>query len=125
MCRDISYAFHYRVVTGNSKVSGIKEDTWSDTLRGTELVISLILLPYTINSHPFFFFFFFLGHMEVPRLEAESELQLPAYTTATAIRDSSQFLNLHHSSWQCRILDPLSKARDRARAFMDTRRIRY
>ena len=36
----------------------------------------------------FFFFFFFLGpqvwHMEVLRLGRESELQLPAYTTATA-----------------------------------------
>ena len=35
-----------------------------------------------------FFFFCFLGlhtwHMEVPRLGGESELQLPAYTTATA-----------------------------------------
>ena len=40
-----------------------------------------------------FFFFFFLGphlwHMEVPRLGLESELQLPAYTTATATRDLS------------------------------------
>ena len=35
-----------------------------------------------------FFFFFFLGphlwHMEVPRLGAKSEIQLPAYATATA-----------------------------------------
>ena len=30
-----------------------------------------------------------LRHMEVPRLGAESELQLPAYTTATATRDPS------------------------------------
>ena len=39
----------------------------------------------------FFLFFFFLGpqvrHMEVPRLGAESELQLPAYATATATPD--------------------------------------
>ena len=28
-----------------------------------------------------------LWHMEVPRLGVESELQLPAYTTATATRD--------------------------------------
>ena len=36
---------------------------------------------------------FFLGphsqHMEIPRLGGESELQLPAYTIATAIRDLS------------------------------------
>ena len=40
-----------------------------------------------------FYFFVFLGlyprHMEVPRLEVESELQLWAYTTATATLDPS------------------------------------
>ena len=40
----------------------------------------------------FFFFFFFLGplmwHMEVPRLGVKSELQLPAYTIATATAES-------------------------------------
>ena len=49
--------------------------------------------------------FCFLGphmrHMEVPRLGVESELQLPAYTTATAKWDLSSMCNLHHSSWQC------------------------
>ena len=32
--------------------------------------------------------------MEVPRLEVESELQLPAYTTATAMQDPSLNCNL-------------------------------
>ena len=43
-----------------------------------------------------FFLFFFLGphlrHMEVPRLEVESELWLPAYTTATETPDLSLVL---------------------------------
>ena len=43
----------------------------------------------------------------------ESELQLPAYATATATPDPSRVCNLHHSSWQCWILNPLSKAKDR------------
>ena len=51
---------------------------------------------------------FFLGphqwHIEVPRLEVKSELQLPAYTTATATWDPSHICNLYHSSWQCQIL---------------------
>ena len=59
----------------------------------------------------FTFFFFFLGlnlwHMEVPRLGDESELQLPAYTTATAKQDLSIVCNLQHSSWQHGILNPL------------------
>ena len=57
-----------------------------------------------------FFFLVFLGlhlqHMEVSRLGVESELWLLAYVTATATPD------LHHSSQQCRILNPLSEARD-------------
>ena len=80
----------------------------------------------TTNYHKFraesntflflFFLFCFLGlhpqHMVVPRLGVELERQLPAYTTATAMPDPSQVFDLHHSSRQCRILNPLSEARD-------------
>ena len=59
---------------------------------------------------------FFLGlhqqHMEFPRLGVESELQLPAYTTATATLDPSHNCDQCHGLWQCRILKPPSKARD-------------
>ena len=50
--------------------------------------------------------------MEVLRLGLE--LQLPAYTiaTATAMPDPSHICDLHRSSWQYWVLDPLSKARD-------------
>ena len=76
-----------------------------------------------------FFFFCFLGphprHMEVPRLGVESKLQLPAYTTATAMGDLSSVCNLHHSSQQCWILNPLSKARDRTHILMATSWIRF
>ena len=68
--------------------------------------------------------FFFLGlyrwHMEVPRQGAESKLQLPAYTTATATWDPSRIFDLHHSSWQCRIIYPLSEARDQTRILTDS-----
>ena len=65
-----------------------------------------------ILSHP--------RHMEVPRLGVELELQLLAYTRATATRDPSHNCNLHHSSWQHRIPSPLSEARDRTPILMDT-----
>ena len=44
--------------------------------------------PESYTRDGFFFFFLFLfraahGHMEVPRLGVDSELQLPAYATAT------------------------------------------
>ena len=48
--------------------------------------------------------------MEVPRLGVQSELQLPAYSTATAMSDLSHIYDLHRSSWQCQILNPLSEA---------------
>ena len=42
--------------------------------------------------------------MEVPRLGVKSELQLPAYSTATATQDPSHVCNIHHSSQQCQTL---------------------
>ena len=59
----------------------------------------------------FFFFFFFSGHTEVARLGFQSELQLPAYTPATAMQDPSHICDLHHSSHR-QILNPLREARD-------------
>ena len=55
-----------------------------------------------IGHYNDFFFFVFLGphlqHMKVPRLGVESELQTPAYTTATVTRELSRVCDLHHSS---------------------------
>ena len=48
--------------------------------------------------------------MEVPRLGVESELQLLAYTTVTAMPDPSYACDLHHSSEQHQILNPPSEA---------------
>ena len=55
----------------------------------------------------------------------ESELQLPAYATAMAMPDLSHICDLHHSSRQCRILNPLSEARDRTFILLDTSQIRF
>ena len=85
--------------------------------RFSVLIWVLIIQVYT-------FFFFFLGprlqHMAVPSLGVKSELQLPAYTTATAMSDPSHICNLHHSSQQFWILNPLSEARDQTHFLMDT-----
>jgi len=66
-----------------------------------------------------------LWHLEVPRLGVESELQLPAYTTATATPDLSHICELHHSSWQCWVLNPLSGARDQTCILVDTSWVHY
>ena len=64
----------------------------------------------------FLFLFLFLGlqprHMEVPRLGVELKLRLGPYATATATRDPVYIFNLHHSSQQCQVLNPLSGAGD-------------
>ena len=57
--------------------------------------------------------------MEVPRLGVQLELYPPAYTTATAMWDLSHVCDLHHSSRQCWILNPLSEAKDRTCILMN------
>ena len=61
--------------------------------------------------------------MEFPRLGVESELQLPATATASSIWDPSCICDLHCSSLQHQILNPLSEAKDRTHILMDTSRI--
>ena len=76
-----------------------------------------------------FFFFFFLGphprHMEVPRLGVELEVQLPAIATVTATWEPSHVNDLHHSSLQHWIPDPLSEARDQTFNLMSTSQIHF
>ena len=64
-------------------------------------------------------------HMEVARLGVKSELQRPAYTTATATQDQSCIYNLRHRSRQCWIFNPLSKAKDQTCILMDASQIRF
>ena len=62
------------------------------------------------SSFSFFILFraMHLRHVEVPRLGVGSELQQPV-STATAMPDLSHFCNLHHSSWQHRIVYPYER----------------
>ena len=86
------------------------------------LTICMSSLENSLFSSCAFFFFFLVfcsfifraspWHMEVPRPGVQSELLLPATATATAVPDPSRVFDLHHSSWQCQILNPLSGARD-------------
>ena len=80
----------------------------------------------------FFLFVFvsgFLGphpwRMEVPRLRVQSELQRPAYTTATATRDPRPVCDLHHSSWQRQLFNSLSEVMDWTFNLMVPRWIRF
>ena len=73
---------------------------------GTAIYLFLMLFGTSL-----YFIFCFLGahqgHMQVPRLEVQLELQVPACTTATAraTRDPSRVCHLQRSSLQCGIPD--------------------
>ena len=73
-----------------------------------------------------FYYFCFLGlhpwHIKIPRLGVKSEL---AYTTAIATPDLSHVCELHHSSRQRRVLNPLSEARDQTCHLMFTSQIHF
>ena len=79
-----------------------------------------------INSSSFFFFFPFRATPAAygsSQTRVESELQLPAYTTTTVTPAPSCLCDLHHSSWQRQILNPLSKARDQNHILMNTSQV--
>ena len=82
---------------------------------GIGIILSLFLL--FLGLHP--------QHMEVSRQGVVLELQLPAYTTATTTSNLSHVWDLHHSSQQCCILNPLSEARDWNCVLIDTSQVHY
>ena len=84
----------------------------------------------SLDLHLFYFIFILflrlhLWHIQVPRVGVELELQLQAFTTATATRDLGHICDLHHSSWQHQILNPLSESRDRTCTLMNTSQVCY
>ena len=62
-----------------------------------------------------------MWYVEVLRLEVKSELRL----LAVAMWDPSCVCNLHHGAQQCRIPNPLSKARDQIRILMDINQVPF
>ena len=86
-------------------------------MRASTYFFSFIYLFILLEPH--------LHHLEDPRLGVESDLQVLAYTTATAMPDLSHVFNLYHSSQQRRILNLLSEAGDLTRVFMDTSEVHY
>ena len=89
----------------------------------------IVDLQCCVKNLGFCFCFCFLGphlqHMEVLRLGAHLELQLLAYTAATTTRVPGHIFNLYHSSLQCQIPKPLSKARDQTCILRDTSQVHY
>ena len=100
---------------------------WEGSLKLRGVPPGASLSSVCVFCFGFFCLFVFLGlhlrHMAVPRLGVELELQLPAYITATATQGPSCICDLHHSSRQHWILNPLSKAKDQTHVLMDSSRV--
>ena len=81
-------------------------------IRSFTYLLQYIFCLFFFNFYYYYFCLLgpYLWHMEVPWLPLE--LQLPAYATATATQDPSCIRDIHHSSLQRQILNPLSEARD-------------
>ena len=86
-----------------------------------------VLMTHPSSRATCFLFCFvsFVLHAEVPRLGVKSELQLPAYTTATATQEPSCVCNLYYSLQQHRILNPVREARDQTRNLMVPSQIHF
>ena len=98
---------------------------------GNSSMLSFLIAILKNTSFLFFFLFLFvfLGvhpqHMQVPMPGIKSELQLLAYTTATAMPDPIHICSLYLSSQQQWILNPLSEARDWTCVLMETSQVHY
>ena len=89
------------------------------------LHIYFLKIKYFVFMHNFFFLLLRATPAAYggSQSRVQSELQLLAYATATAMQDLSHVCDLYHRSGQHYILNPLSKARDRTCILMDASQI--
>ena len=105
-----------RIIPAAASLCHSSRQCWSETRYQTAsswmLVRFVIAEPQQNSIYFSICLFCILGlNLGVPRLGVELELLLLAYTTATPMQDPSHVCDLHHSSWQPRIINPLSEAR--------------
>ena len=116
------FYFYWSIVDWQCCVNFCCSAKWfSYTHTNTHTHTHTHILLHILFHYGFFvcFLLWFLGmhywHVEVPRLGFQLELQLPSYTTATAMPDLSHVCD-HHSSQQH--LNLLSRTRDRIHILM-------
>ena len=78
-----------------------------------------------------FYIFFKFYFRATPMAYGSSQARVPVGAVAatlciaTATTDLNLVCDLHHSSWQCQILNPLSKAREQTHVLMDPSQVHY
>jgi len=79
----------------------------------------------------YYYYYYFLLFRATPKAFGDSQAKGPLRAVVARLYHSHSNVgsepvcNLHHSSQQHQILNPLSKARDRTCILMDTSRVRY
>ena len=89
--------------------------------------MSYCLCQRWINVTTLFYLLFRAGPSAYGDSQARGQIIATAagLHTATATPDLSRVCNLHHSSWQRWILNPLSEARDQTRNLLVTSQIHF
>ena len=82
-------------------------------------------LTFYKTSILFCFLLFRVAPTAYGSFQTRGQMQLPAYATAAVKPYPSCICNLHHSSQQCQIPEPLSEARDQTCILMDTSGIHF
>ena len=90
-----------------------------------QLVLNLRSHNRNSDHYDFFWFIWYLDKASTNRNYAKilpvaspGKLYSPDYARATALLDPTRVFDLHHTSWQCWILNPLSEARDQTHILM-------
>ena len=78
----------------SEKEDNTAENVFEEVLLDDAFLVSVQYYQRRVFEISFFFLGLHLWHMEVSRLRAELELQVPAYTTATAMPGASCICNL-------------------------------
>ena len=122
----VALAYSPETITEKKKKKRKKNTFFSTTLILDSLNDNLWINSVWVFFSPLFFSLEpYLQHAEFLKLGIKLKLQLLVYTTATTSWDPSHICNLHHSSQQCCILNPQSKARDPNCILMDTSQVCY
>ena len=110
---------------------------WNNHLRQWPLITLILLLTQLVyglwiyscyNNEQIFFFFFFWLFRAAPMAYGSSQARGQIRAAAANLHDShrnASICNLHHSSWQCWILNPLRETRDWFCFLMDTSWVCY
>ena len=89
---------------------------------------NLVFIKY-VFFFIFFAFFFFFRATPTAYGSSQAKGRIGAVAASlhhsTTMWDPSHICDLHHSSQQCRIPDPLSKARDQTGILMDASRVHF